>query len=199
MLPSLTSYFVTDVVSDSKKPDLGDYKDIYISLITLGGILATALIGSITNIVLAKIKSSNQNKEKSDHGSNTPSEEERRSSDLSNAERSRRESPLHKSQNGRKHRSWERKKSICTHGLDFPQERQSVCSEKRRKGRRSHDDTASKRSNDGNRKTMTSGVTKYTAANSSISGEDQLSDGKSLDVIDQETRMDGSAGEKPPA
>ena len=204
MLPSLTSYFVTDVVSDSKKPDLGDYKDIYISLITLGGILATALIGSITNIVLAKIKSSNQNKEKSDHGSNTPSEEERRSSDLSNAERLRRVSISHKSQNGRKHRSWERKKSICTHGLDFPQERQSVCSEKRRKGRRSHDDTASKRSNDGNRKTMptqlaVSGVTKYTAANSSISGEDQLSDGKSLDVIDQETRMDGSAGEKPPA
>ena len=213
MLPSLTSfkksvlylYFVTDIVSDSKKPDLGDYKDIYISLITLGGILATALIGSVTNIVLAKIKSSNQNKEKSDHGSNTPSEEERRSSDLSNAERSRRESPSHKSQNGRKHRTQERKKSLCTHGLDFPQERQSVCSEKRRKGRRSqYDDTASNRSNDGNRKTMptqlaVSGVTKYTPANSSISSEDQLSDGKSMVVINKETRMDGSSGEKPPA
>ena len=44
-----------------------------------------------------------------------------------------------------------------------------------------------------------SGVTKYTATSSSISGEDQLSDGKSMVVINQETRMDGSAGEKPPA
>ena len=40
-----------------------------------------------------------------------------------------------------------------------------------------------------------SDVTKYTAANSSISVED----GKSMVVINQETRMDGSAEEKPPA
>ena len=44
-----------------------------------------------------------------------------------------------------------------------------------------------------------SGVTKYTAANSSISGEDQLSNGESMAVTNQDSRMDGSAEEKPPA
>ena len=150
-------------------------------MITLGGILATALIGSITNIVLAKIKSSNQNKEKSDHESRKSSEEERRSSDLS-----------HRSARERKNGTCERKKSLCSQGLDFTQERQSVCS-KKQKGRRSPDETGSKKCNDENKKMITtqlavSGVTKYTAVKSIISKEDQLSSG-----------MDGSVEGRPPS
>ena len=187
--------FVTDVVSVTMKPGLGEYKEIYISLITLGGLLATAIIGSVTKIILAKIRSSEKNNVKSENDSSTPSEEDRRSSDLSNPEKPRKE---------RKYRTRERKKSLCAHGLDFPQERQSVCSENRRKVRRSPDDAASKRCNDENKKMIptqlaVSGVTKYTAANSSISGEDQLSDGESMVVTNQDSRMDGSAEEKPPA
>ena len=187
--------FVTDVVSVTKKPGLGEYKEIYISLITLGGLLATAIIGSVTKIILAKIRSSDQNNVKSENDSSTPSEEDRRSSDLSNPEKPRKE---------RKYRTRERKKSLCTHELDFPQERPIDCSDKRSKGRRSPDDTVSKRCYDENKKMIptqlaVSGVTKYTVANSSISDEDQLSNGESMVVTNQETRMDGSAEEKPPA
>ena len=183
---------VTDIVSTTKTPGLGEYKEIYISLITLGGLLATAIIGSVTKIILAKIRSSNQTKEKSEHDSSTPSEEDRRSSDLSNPERLRKE---------RKYGTRERKKSLFTHELDFPQERPIDCSDKQSKGRRSPDDT---RRNDEIKimiptQLAVSDVTKYTTANSSISDEDQLSNGESMVVTDQETRMDGSAGEKPPA
>ena len=185
----------TDIVSTTKTPGLGEYKEIYISLITLGGLLATAIIGSVTKIILAKIRSSNQTKEKSEHDSSTPSEEDRRSSDLSNPEQPRKE---------RKYRTRERRKSLCTHELNFPQERPIECSDKRSKGRRSPNDTVSKRCYDENKKMIptqlaVSGVTKYTATNSSINDEDQLSNGESMVVINQETRMDGFAEEKPPA
>ena len=87
----------------------------------------------------------------------------------------------------------ESEKSLCTQVLDFPQERQSVGSKKPWKGGRSPDETGSKKCNDDNKKMITtqravSGVTTYTAANSIISKEDQMSNG-----------MDGSVEGRPPA
>ena len=121
---------VTDIVSDdSKKSGLGEFKDIYIAWIAFGGIVGPILIASVTKIILKKMSSSNQNGDKSEETSNTPSsDEEGQSSDSSNPERSRRNSSSHRNKRGRIYKHKHTRKSIISRGFSR-REKGSSCSD----------------------------------------------------------------------
>ena len=110
---------VTDFVpDDSKKSGLGEFKDIYIAWIAFGGVVGPILIASVTKIILKKMSSSNQNGDKTEETSNTPSsDEEGQPSDSSNPERSRRNGSSHKNKRGRKYKHKNTRKSKASRGF----------------------------------------------------------------------------------
>ena len=121
---------VTDFVpDDSKKSGLGEFKDIYIAWIAFGGVVGPILIASVTKIILKKMSSSNQNGDKSEETSNTPSsDEEGQSSDSPNPERSTRNSSSHKNKRGRKYKHKNTRKSKTSRGFSR-REKGSSCSD----------------------------------------------------------------------
>ena len=106
-----------DIASATKKPCLGEYKDICITLLTGGGAVVLAFITAVTKIILAKMRLSHQNKGKStdNSDSNTPSEDKSQFSDLSRPERSRRKIPPHKNTRGQKGKGRKSSRSMSRH------------------------------------------------------------------------------------
>ena len=121
---------ITDFVSDdSKKSGLGEFKDIYIAWIAFGGVVSPILIASVTKIILKKMSSSNQNEDKSEEISNTPSfYEEGQSSDSSNPKKSKRNSSSPKNKRGRKYKHRTTRKSKISRGFSR-REKGSSCSD----------------------------------------------------------------------